>query len=142
MKNLVSWVAIALSVVAIALSLWPEKIITAEKVVLKDKNGVIRGILDADSNVIISLFSENEKEMFRITALSDGAQIDMHGSDARQRVRLSTWGGNYLSIMDKSWNKRINVGDIWYLIGNNLNRGMGMLFEKDGKLEEVFEIQE
>jgi len=144
MKQLVSWFAIGLSVVALTVSLWPTRVIVVEKVVLKDKNGVIRGILDADRNVIISLFSEEEKEMFRITTLSDGAQIDMHGSDARQRVRLSTWGSNYLSIMDESWNNRITIGDLWYQDdeGNWKTHMGGLVLEKDGKQEVVFQIPE
>lgn len=141
MKNLVSWLVLSVSVVALSFSLWPEKSITVERVILKDKNGIVRGILDANSNVIISLFSEDNKEMLRITTHTDGTQIDMHGSDARGRVRLSTWGGNYLSIMDESWNKRIKVGDLWHVVvGGEWKKGMGVASEKEGKLEIYHQI--
>src|SRR3989344_5917919 len=144
MKQLVPWFAIGLSMVALTVSLWPTRVVVAEKVILKDKNGVVRAILDADRNVLVSLFSEDNKEMLRITALSDGAQIDMHGPDARQRVRLSTWGSNYLSIMDESWNNRIEIGDLVYQDdeGNWKTRMGGIAFEKDGKQEVVFQIPE
>ena len=142
MKNLVSWLALVLSVLAISISLWPNKSITTEKIVLKDGDGITRAIFDANRNVVASFFSDDKKEMMRITVLSDGSQIDLQGEDGRQRVRLSTWGSNYLSIMDKEWNKRVHVGDYWVLTGNEPVKQMGLSFEKDGKPEVVFKIPE
>ena len=141
MKNLVSWFALIVGMIALVVSLNLDKNITAERIILKDKNGVTRGILDANSNVLISLFSEDSKEMLRITTHADGAQIDMNGPDAKERVRLSTWGSNYLSIMDERWNKRIRIGDLWHVaVGSEWKKGMGMASEKEGKLEIYHQI--
>lgn len=131
MKQLVSWLVLGLSMVALTVSLWPTRNITAERVVLKDKNGVIRAVLDANKYTVISLFSDDNKQMLTVSVLPEGAQVILRGDDERERIRLSTWGGNRISIMDKKWNKRIRIGDdLW-------NKTMGISFEKD-EIEEIF----
>lgn len=144
MKRLIPWLTLCLSILALTVSLWPKETITAEHVILKDKNGITRAVLDANRDGIVSLFSDDGKEMLNISVLSEGAQITLKGPDARQRVRLSTWGSNYLSIMDESWNKRIRIGDLWEQDsgGNWKTRMGGLILEKDGKQKVVFQIPE
>ena len=144
MKNLVSWLALAIGVGALAVSLWPRDSIIAREVILKNGQGVTRAIFSADHAGTIALFSDDGKEMFEIEIVNDGAQINLRGKDGRQRVRLSTWGSNYLSLMDESWNRRITIGDLWEQDsgGNWKTRMGGLVLEKDGRQEVIFQIPE
>ena len=144
MKNFVSWLALGVGVSALATSLLPKGSIVASEVVLKDARGVTRAIFSANHAGAITLFSDDGKQMFEVEVVNEGAQINIQGEDGRQRVRLSSWGSNYLSIMDGSWNKRIIIGDLWEQDGRGgwKTRMGGLILEKDGKQEIIFQIPE
>ena len=130
-KNLLSIVAIILSITAIVVVSIPRKDIEASSLTLRDKSGKVWAVIDANHN-LFAIYNPktgrdesnwNSNMLFEIETVEDGMNLILHGKDGFERIRLSTWtskpGGAYISILKDGWQ-------------NNSNDPVSIVISKDG----------
>ena len=120
-KNLLSWVAIILSITAIIVVLMPRKDVNASSLTPRDQSGKVWAVIDANHS-LFAIYSPNtgrndsdwNKDMlFKIDTVEDGMNLILHGKDGFERIRLSTWTsgseGSYITILRDGWQNNKDV---------------------------------
>lgn len=105
-KNLVSIVAIVLSIVSLSFA-WHRKHIEVSSLTLRDDSGRKYAVIDANHHQF-SLYNSNGTEMVTIDVVKGGANVIVRGADGFESIRLSTWateaeGGSYIHILPAGW---------------------------------------
>lgn len=120
-KNLLSVVAIILSITSIIVVLMPRKDISASSLTLRDQSGKVWAVIDANHN-LFAIYNPNtgrdesdwnKNMLFEIETVEDGTNVILHGKDGFERIRLSTWTsgseGSYITILRDGWQNSKDV---------------------------------
>ncbi len=120
-KNLLSVVAIILSITTIIVVLVPRKDINASSLTLRDQSGKVWAVIDANYH-LFAIYNPktgrdesnwNESMLFEIETVEDGTNIILFGKDGFERIRFSTWTsgseGSYITILRDGWQNSKDV---------------------------------